>query len=225
MKTNCGAKTRGGGSCTQPAMPNGRCRMHGGKSLSGIASPTFKTGRYSQDLAAAPGLLERFRQEQESGNASHVADEMALLRARAGELLQNLENRVSRNLWAEVAEAFHELLDAMKDKDKDAVSTHLTTLRDLIEKGSEPHEIWEEISAHCVTIAKLARVELQREVRDRETMTARQAMVFKSIIETNLKESITQNCPPELAEKVLASFAGGVRRDIARGITPLPSGD
>jgi hypothetical protein len=28
----CGARTRCGGSCRQPAMPNGRCRMHGGLS-------------------------------------------------------------------------------------------------------------------------------------------------------------------------------------------------
>jgi hypothetical protein len=28
----CGAKTRAGGACRQPAMKNGRCRLHGGKS-------------------------------------------------------------------------------------------------------------------------------------------------------------------------------------------------
>ena len=28
----CGAKTRKATSCRQPAMPNGRCKMHGGKS-------------------------------------------------------------------------------------------------------------------------------------------------------------------------------------------------
>ncbi len=28
----CGARTRAGGSCQQPAMPNGRCRLHGGMS-------------------------------------------------------------------------------------------------------------------------------------------------------------------------------------------------
>lgn len=28
----CGAKTRAGSACLQPAMKNGRCRMHGGAS-------------------------------------------------------------------------------------------------------------------------------------------------------------------------------------------------
>jgi hypothetical protein len=37
----CGAKTRAGGSCRQPAMVNGRCRFHGGTST----GPRSETGR------------------------------------------------------------------------------------------------------------------------------------------------------------------------------------
>lgn len=32
MAKQCGAKTRAGGVCKAPAMPNGRCRVHGGAS-------------------------------------------------------------------------------------------------------------------------------------------------------------------------------------------------
>jgi hypothetical protein len=35
----CGARTRSGSRCRSPAMPNGRCRMHGGPSLARSASP------------------------------------------------------------------------------------------------------------------------------------------------------------------------------------------
>ena len=44
----CGAKTRKGGRCRQPAMKNGRCRLHGGKSLSGIQHGRYKHGRYTR---------------------------------------------------------------------------------------------------------------------------------------------------------------------------------
>lgn len=44
----CNAKTRSGAPCRQSAMANGRCKMHGGLSLSGVDSPTFKHGRYSK---------------------------------------------------------------------------------------------------------------------------------------------------------------------------------
>ena len=45
----CGAKTRTGGRCKQPAMKNGRCRLHGGKSLSGKQHGRYKHGRYTRE--------------------------------------------------------------------------------------------------------------------------------------------------------------------------------
>jgi hypothetical protein len=52
----CGAKTRRGTSCGCPAMPNGRCRLHGGLStgpktaegIERIRLAVTKHGRYSQ---------------------------------------------------------------------------------------------------------------------------------------------------------------------------------
>ena len=49
----CGAKTRGGHSCKSPAMKNGRCRMHGGKSLSGKNHGRYKHGCYTYDFKRA----------------------------------------------------------------------------------------------------------------------------------------------------------------------------
>lgn len=76
----CGAKTRRGGSCVQPGMKNGRCRLHGGKSTGpkteeGKARSrrgNWKHGRYSeaarlQKLAAAePQPLDLIQKGTES---------------------------------------------------------------------------------------------------------------------------------------------------------------
>jgi len=43
-RTKCGARTRAGGSCRQPAMKNGRCRLHGGKSKSGKEHGRYRHG-------------------------------------------------------------------------------------------------------------------------------------------------------------------------------------
>ena len=44
----CGAKTRAGTPCRRRPCPGRtRCRLHGGLSLSGTASPRFKHGGYS----------------------------------------------------------------------------------------------------------------------------------------------------------------------------------
>jgi hypothetical protein len=54
---DCGARTRTGGSCRAGAMPNGRCRMHGGKSPKSWRSPQWRHGRFSRYSAA--GEIER----------------------------------------------------------------------------------------------------------------------------------------------------------------------
>ena len=41
-------------------LTNGRCRLHGGKSLRGAAHPNFKHGRYSVAMAEAGERMEQF---------------------------------------------------------------------------------------------------------------------------------------------------------------------
>jgi hypothetical protein len=50
----CGAKTRKGSPCQGPAMPNGRCGMHGGKSPGAPKGNrnAWKHGYYSADGTA-----------------------------------------------------------------------------------------------------------------------------------------------------------------------------
>lgn len=71
----CGAKSRRNNylPCRQPAMKNGRCRMHGGKSTgpkteegkNKAAAANFKHGRYSN---AAKAEREYMREMMEWGN-------------------------------------------------------------------------------------------------------------------------------------------------------------
>ena len=47
----CMAKTRAGTPCKNWGIrPSGRCRMHGGKSYRGFASPRYRHGCYSKDI-------------------------------------------------------------------------------------------------------------------------------------------------------------------------------
>jgi len=67
----CGAKTRAGHPCCGPAMPNGRCRMHGGKStgprtLEGLErcrKAPWKHGRRSAEAIEAARLRGKARGE------------------------------------------------------------------------------------------------------------------------------------------------------------------
>ena len=76
----CGAKNRRGASCQCPAMPNGRCRLHGGLStgpktaegIERIRQAVTKHGRYSkqarQERDDYRSLLDRCQQTLEAVN-------------------------------------------------------------------------------------------------------------------------------------------------------------
>ena len=52
LSPRCGARTRSGKACQSGAMPNGRCRMHGGSSPGGArgrANGAYRDGRFTCD--------------------------------------------------------------------------------------------------------------------------------------------------------------------------------
>ncbi len=71
----CGAKCRDGHACTQPAMPNGRCKMHGGKST----GPTPKHGFYSKRVRGE--LAQKLREAGEIANPLDTTEELLLDKA------------------------------------------------------------------------------------------------------------------------------------------------
>ena len=64
----CGAKTRTGMPCRSPAMPNGRCRMHGGKSTGAPKGNknAWKHGHYSKGKKSERALLKNLLTEAAS---------------------------------------------------------------------------------------------------------------------------------------------------------------
>lgn len=73
----CGARTRSGGHCRTAAMPNGRCRMHGGKSLRHWRSPRWRHGRFSKYSQAAKDEAEARRERKASRVERAVTGKLA----------------------------------------------------------------------------------------------------------------------------------------------------
>ena len=68
----CGARTRAGTPCRSPAMPNGRCRMHGGAStgprtpegLQRIVKARTVHGAYGAEMRELRRLMRALNEEQ-----------------------------------------------------------------------------------------------------------------------------------------------------------------
>ncbi|MSQ94258.1 MAG: hypothetical protein EXR98_06840 [Gemmataceae bacterium] len=77
------------------------CFHHGGATPSGIASASFKTGRYSKDLP--PPIAGRYQQALENReDLLKLYDEIALLDTRIAELCQNLESGERGTVWEDI---------------------------------------------------------------------------------------------------------------------------
>lgn len=87
----CTAKSkRSGRQCRKPAM-KGRtvCLAHGGRTPRGVASPNFKTGRYSRSL---PGhLVADYKGATHDPTLLSLRDDIALNEAMIATLLQQLD--------------------------------------------------------------------------------------------------------------------------------------
>ena len=68
----CGARTRSAAPCKSPAMPNGRCRMHGGTSPGAPSGPA--NGMWKHGLRSAE-VIERRSHAVASGRALRDAIE------------------------------------------------------------------------------------------------------------------------------------------------------
>lgn len=84
----CGAKKRDGTRCRAPAMPNGKCRIHGGKSLAGADSPQFKSGIYSK---YAPAKIQDKVDHYLNADPFDLTHELALTRALLADYLSRFE--------------------------------------------------------------------------------------------------------------------------------------
>src|SRR5215216_2176358 len=117
-KNLCGAKTRSGGECRQPAMANGRCRMHGGRSPRGLAHPSFKTGRFSRSIPSR--LSHSYEEALADPRKLELDNELALLICRNEELLATLHSGESSALWKRLRNAKREM-DKAREKAKTAL--------------------------------------------------------------------------------------------------------
>lgn len=111
----CGAKTRSGEPCKNWGIsPSGRCRMHGGKSYGGIASPTLEHGWYSRYF---PYTFMRRRIEIQERRDRYVEACMEKIRAERAELearektkadrLRQLFERDGGMMWLDLCSSEH----------------------------------------------------------------------------------------------------------------------
>jgi len=210
----CGAKCRDGSLCPTPAMDNGRCRMHGGKSLVGIASPLLTTGKHSKHLPTR--LLASYEERRSDPDLVAVADELALTDARIGELLGRVDTGESGEIWKSIkatyaaGEKARIAYDATGDPDqRQTFFEAWETVGVLIGEGIADREAWSDVFSLVEQRRKLAETETKRREKLGQMITADRAMVLMSAVLGLIKENVSDR-------HALDSIQRGVERLITQ---------
>lgn len=172
----CGAKTRQGGVCKQPALPNGRCHYHGGKSLAGLASPTYQTGRYSKVLPAR--LAGRYAEAQADAALLELRDDIALTDARLVDLLGRVDTGESGALWQALQALRLDVIAYKRAGDTVKMAEALNALLDTIGQAHADYRAWAEIGAVLDQRRRLVESERKRLVEMQQTLTVEKAMLL-----------------------------------------------
>lgn len=181
----CGAKKRDGGSCPTPAMPNGKCRMHGGKST---GSGTLKHGRYSMYLPSQLG--EHYNAALHDKDLLSLKGEAELVQAFILDAVQALDLDQCQAAWDTLSALAKDVHEASKSKDVDSERASIALeMANVIRDGVE---VWKQVNNVLGYIEKkraLADTEAKRIKAAAETITAKEGgLLVRVLVEAIRKE-------------------------------------
>ena len=184
----CGADTKTGKPCEATAMPNGRCRRHGGKSLSGIAHPNY------QGKGKSKYLPERMRGTYEAAlddpELLVLRNDIAIIDARLYDLLQRVDSGESGKLWRDAQFAYYELLEAMRAQDVKLINSAVARIGRCLDSGVDDYTAWDEVTKAIHQRKGLAESERKRLIEARQMISVEQAMMLLTALLTTIKEHV-----------------------------------
>jgi hypothetical protein len=195
----CGAKSkRSGQPCRSRAMANGRCRMHGGKSLRGTASPSYKHGQKSRSFVAQlpERLRERFEAAMSDPDLLSLRKCAALADVRLLEVIDRWKACDAGDFRPRLIALCEKLEAANADKENPErstiVATTLTTIVKLIRAGGVEAEITAEVGAAIKELVAVTSQENRRMVELNQFITPEQLMAIlmtiKRVIDRNISD-------------------------------------
>jgi predicted transcriptional regulator len=169
-------------------MPNGRCRMHGGKHPGGMATKAFKTGRYSKYLPQR--LLERYTEASTDAELLALREEVALVDARLADLLSRVDTGESGALWGALNKAWADVEVARDTDDGLGLTLALALVSQYIKRGQADYAAWQSIGHVIEQRRKLVESERKRLVEMQQMVTSEQAMLIVAVLADTVRKHV-----------------------------------
>lgn len=212
----CTATSRGTGEqCKNPPVPGKtKCRFHGGKSLSGVAHPNFKTGKHSKDIPAR--LIARYEESLRDTELLNLQGELSLIDARIADVLSRVDTAEAGALWKQARQHMKTFEAAQKSKDTGAMADSLVGIREIIARGVSDYASWDEVLKLISLRQKLVDSEHKRLVAMQGMITTNQAMTLIAALVSIVRQEVTDRA-------ALQRISTGISQLLTAGDIPVLS--
>ena len=160
------------GQCSRaPVKPGGRCKLHGGASLEGIASATYKGHGYSKYLPRR--LMDDYNAALNDPELGELLSEIALVEARMSEIIRLLGTGESGSGWRAAQTQMTQLIVTLQSAQPDPIAqaNALSALRDTIGRGFGDSLLWDELRTLIEAKRRLVETEQRRLIAGKMYLT------------------------------------------------------
>lgn len=190
-------------------MANGRCMMHGGKSLVGIGSQTLTAGgRYSKHLPTR--LAGAYRDAEHDPNLLSLREEVKLLDSRLADVLASVSNQESGELWARLKAAKKQYTSARGKDAEEKKSGALSDMFWLIEEGWQESQNWAEVRSLIQERRTLVDSERGRLKDMQQMISAERASILLGAVTDVIRRNVRD-------PRTLAAIAAELGRIVSAG--------
>jgi len=201
----CGAKNRQGESCRAVAMANGRCRNHGGKSLSGAAHPRFRDGRRSRYLPKR--LLAQYAEAMQDEELLSLRADIALVDSRLVDVLQHVESGESWRLWHDLHKKW-QAFTRVYGRDETAEGVAFAEVHALIRNGYHDWAAWQDVLALIQQRRKLVESERRAMVENQRVISVEQAAMLLALLVDSVRREVTDRTVLRRVTETYAQLVG-----------------
>jgi len=188
--TQCKAKSKQTGErCRCNAMKGMEvCYHHGGASLKGIASPSFKHGKYSRYMPKQ--LAPVFEAVIEDPDLLALNVDIASHEARIDQLFQSIEGGNPGEMWVQALREWTGLWEATARGDARDIMKHRNRIDTLLREGAGDVEVWGLILSASEQKRKLVETETKRREKMREYVRAEEAAYYYRALAMAVKRHV-----------------------------------
>lgn len=171
----------------------GRCWLHGGRSLKGLAHPNagdLSRSKYGH-LLPAGGLLEGYEAALKDPNLRTVREHVALSEGLIAEELGRVGSGASAQAWTEAGDLTAQLDAAFSRHDAATVGRLWPSLRDLLKRGADSQAARARVADLLELGAKMRGLEAKLHERERRMISIEQMVGYVRLLGAAIERRIS----------------------------------